>query len=122
MNTIQAKIDQAIENKNKRIDTAIEKREKSIAYFNSINSAISLLGEKAKFGGKSEDETVKKFLIEWRDWFYKQWQEWYLDNIIPKSVKIDWEVEDEKWQKSYNENSQLADINLEINKDNKNEL
>ena len=73
------------EEKQQRIEKAISQRERSIAYFNSVNSAISLLGEKAKFGGNKEDKIVKEFLIKWRDWFYSQWRDWYMDTIpIPE--------------------------------------
>lgn len=77
-------IQQAIENKQRRIDRAIDIKQKSIAYFNSVNSAISLI---AVIRGKKEaidTGNITNDLIKLRDWFYQQWQEWYLDSIEPE--------------------------------------
>ena len=71
-------IEQRMEKKQERINRAIANKEKSIAYFNSVNSAISLLGGKAN----------KKSIIKWRDWFYKIWQEWYLENMEIEPPKL----------------------------------
>ena len=77
-------IGKRIKEKQARIDKAINIREKSIAYFNSVNSAIEL----AKFNAKKTDgnEKIQQKLLEWRDWFYQQWQEWYLDEVIPEKL------------------------------------
>jgi len=77
-------IEKRIKEKQARIDKAINIREKSIAYFNSVNSAIEL----AKFNAKKTDgnEKIQQKLLEWRDWFYQQWQEWYLDEVIPEKL------------------------------------
>jgi len=77
-------IGKRIKEKQARIDKAINIREKSIAYFNSVNSAIEL----AKFKAKKTDgnEKIQQKLLEWRDWFYQQWQEWYLDEVMPEKL------------------------------------
>ena len=77
-------IGKRIKEKQARIDKAINIREKSIAYFNSVNSAIEL----AKFKAKKTDgnEKIQQKLLEWRNWFYQQWQEWYLDEVIPEKL------------------------------------
>lgn len=53
--------------KQKNIRDRCNLKDKQIAYFNSVNAAISLLGEKA----------TKEKIIEWRSWFYCQWEIWY---------------------------------------------
>ena len=77
-------IEKRIKEKQARIDKAINIREKSIAYFNSVNSALEL----AKFKAKKTDgnEKIQQKLLEWRNWFYQQWQEWYLDEVIPEKL------------------------------------
>jgi len=77
-------IGKRIKEKQARIDKAINIREKSIAYFNSVNSALEL----AKFKAKKKDgnEKIQQKLLEWRDWFYQQWQEWYLDEVMPEKL------------------------------------
>jgi len=74
------KIQEAMELKNKRILKAINHRDKQIAYFNSVNSAISLVGENLNaLKGGGEPENIKKNIVHWRNWFYEQWQEWYIE-------------------------------------------
>jgi len=63
--------------KQQRIDRAINMREKQIAYFNSVNSAIA----KQKEGWDWDT-----FIID-RDKFIELWQEWYLENVEPKEPK-----------------------------------
>ncbi|OGT23780.1 MAG: hypothetical protein A2W47_04330 [Gammaproteobacteria bacterium RIFCSPHIGHO2_12_38_15] len=72
-------IEKRIKEKQKRIDAAIASREKSIAYFNSLNAAISLLAATIKEGTILDP---KAFIQEWRDTFYQLWQEWYLENML----------------------------------------
>lgn len=55
----------------KKIEARCNLKDKQIAYFNSVNSSIALLGKGAS----------KKDLIEWRNWFISEWQEWYLNNV-----------------------------------------
>ncbi len=100
-------IEQFIKEKNERIDKLIEKKEKSIAYFNSVNAAVALLGSKA----------TKKKIIEWRDFFYTEWRRWYLDNIIPQPKPLtETQIEYGKrtFQEKYNERSQLDDIETDV--------
>ena len=51
------------------------KKDKSIAYFNSLNAAVQMV----------KDLTIKKSeekaIIKWRDWFIERWQEWYFENM-----------------------------------------
>jgi len=63
--------------KQERIDKAINQREKSIAYFNSVNAAIEMY-RMINTDIEAIDEDQHKVIVKWRDWFYSQWQEWYL--------------------------------------------
>ena len=47
-------------------------KDKQIAYFNSVNAAVELVK------GKASKEEIR----EWRDWFYEEWQKFYLKEII----------------------------------------
>jgi len=77
MNKIKTPQDM-FEEKQKNIERSLSQTQKSIAYFNSLNSAIALLGNKA----------TKKNLIKWRDWFYQIWREWYLLNMKIEPKKL----------------------------------
>lgn len=61
-------------------------KDKQIAYFNSVNAAIELMKglhtELVKIEGTKEFRGV---LIEYRDWFYQEWSDWYMKNIINES-------------------------------------
>ena len=92
--------------KQARIDKAIAMKEKSIAYFNSVNAAISLLAQNIE--GKIEAEEMKKSLVYWRDWFFSQWRAWYMEETTPKPLTMEQiEKANENWQKKYNQESQL---------------
>lgn len=66
-------IEKAVELKNQRIKKAISHRDKQIAYFNSVNAAIQLCSTIKNTINQSD-------IIKWRDWFFEQWQEWYVSN------------------------------------------
>ena len=115
-NNTQAKIEQAIKNKNERIGKFIDRKEKNISYLNSLNSAISFV---SSFGKKTETlDNNFKMVLEYRDKFIEAWQEWYLDKIVcvPKPLS-DEQIENgrQKFQAKYDETSQLDEINGEIN-------
>ena len=65
-------IKEAMEIKQMRIDKAIDRKEKGIAYFNSLNSAISFHGV-----GSTLEEVFKT-----RDRFYQEWKNWYATNVL----------------------------------------
>lgn len=100
----QDRIDEAVKNKQDRIDKAIDIREKSIAFFNSTNSAIEMI---KAFGGEGLD--MKKELVLWREWFYSQWETWHNGENVSA---------DSKWtehkQAIYNQDSELETINAEL--------
>ena len=54
------------------------KKEKQIAYFNSVNATVELLkNEKVE-----SKEQGRKAFKEVRDWLYSEWEKWYADNIV----------------------------------------
>ena len=69
--------------KQDRIDKAIGNRDKSIAYFNSLNAAIQITQKK--------DE-----IVEWRNWFYQQWKVWHLKSVL--NLKFEQEEKRKKTQ------------------------
>lgn len=54
----------------------------SIAYFNSVNSAIELAKVK-------QPEDIKEFIKEWRDWFIEEHKEHYLKSVAQIGLKYD---------------------------------
>lgn len=67
-------IAEAQERKAEYIKEAQQNKEHSIAYFNSVNSAIATLG---KYEGlRGEEEMYRDNLVEWRDWFLKEYENW----------------------------------------------
>ncbi len=64
-----------MQEKAKNIAEAQERKSESIAYFNSVNSAIALLGE---FKGVSQQDldVFRMNLVTWRDWFISEYEKW----------------------------------------------
>jgi len=60
-----------MEQKAKNIEEAQKRKSESIAYFNSVNSAIALVGKDG-----SDINTVKNNIIYWRDWFLAEYDKW----------------------------------------------
>ena len=77
-NINEKRIEKMFHEKQKRIQESQSRTQRSIAFFNSVNAAISLLGNKA----------TKKKIQEWRDWFYQEWMSWAINNIIPDETKL----------------------------------
>lgn len=61
------------EEKQKHIERAISQRERSIAYFNSVNAAIEKQKNKKHWNWKKWEKD--------RDRFYEAWQNWFLENM-----------------------------------------
>ncbi len=61
----------------KNIEKAQDRKSESIAYFNSVNSAIALFnGDVTRHSASTEE--IKQVIVAWRDWFldeYKKWNE-----------------------------------------------
>ena len=102
--TKQDDIQRNIEDKNRRIDKSIEIREKSIAFFNSVNSAIEML----KFLGGEKD--IKQELVAWREYFYAEWKLWH-ELQTKADATLLW---DNKKQELYNEKSEIDTINADF--------
>jgi len=114
-------IEQRIKDKQKRIDKAIDRRDKSIAYFNSINAAINLYGNFDQLAKTNlTKKNIQEVIIEWRDWFYQEWLDWYEkeNTIQPITTKTAFEIT-EKFQKDMEESEkQIAQAKLdEINRE-----
>ncbi len=75
---INTQIKEAMDLKQSRIDKAIDKKEKQIAYFNSLNAAIA-------HWSKFPDAKVDDILLL-RDKFYAEWKNWYAQNILDEQV------------------------------------
>jgi len=64
------------------------RRAKEIAYFNSVNAAVQLLGwiyANPNYPEKISDiesDVMQKKIVYWRDWFRKEWEEFYLREVI----------------------------------------
>lgn len=54
------------------IEKAQDKKEESIAYFNSVNAAIELISKRMP----AELSDTQKEIVFWRDWFYNEWKNW----------------------------------------------
>lgn len=65
-------IQAAQERKAEMIKDAQERKNESVAYFNSLNSAIALLAHRPQ---ENADKT-KEFIIYWRDWFLSEWRKY----------------------------------------------
>lgn len=64
-------VSQMFEEKQERITSRIAIKDRSIAYFNSLNAAIS----------RCPTGTLEE-IIKWRDDFYKEWETWYSNLLI----------------------------------------
>jgi len=91
-------------------------KNRQIAYFNSVNAAISLFGTFSDID-KSHltEEDIRENVVKWRDWFYKEWAKWHQKEttIQPISDEISKKI-NEKWQEKYNADSEMDDINAGI--------
>ena len=61
-----------MDKKNENIKEAQERKSESIAYFNSVNSAISMM----KTMDFADNERCKEKIIYWRDWFISEYDKW----------------------------------------------
>ena len=88
------KIEAMFKAKQARINRAISAKEKSIAYMNSVNSSIEMLKamRMACPKGDYSPEAERNFILTWRNWFYEQWQEWYMKNMAIEEKWIPSEV------------------------------
>ena len=65
-------LSKAMDLKNTRIHKAMDRKERSIAYFNSVNSAIALVS-----GFKIppiQTEEIMSSIVFWRTWFFSEWE------------------------------------------------
>ena len=110
-------IEQFVVEKQKRIDKAIASKEKSIAYMNSVNSAIALIKDNYK---NLDEADMKAEIVKWRDYFYQLWQEWYL-SAMPVSyepippLQVDSEIaQGEEYKGREKEVQEIKEINNKL--------
>jgi|GEM_PF-2936258 len=78
-------IAKAQERKADYIKEAQERKSESIAYFNSVNSAIALYAADIKSEVVAPDDAgTKEYIREWRDWFLSEWEK-YEGKMNPKN-------------------------------------
>lgn len=56
----------------KNIRKSQDIKNRNIAYFNSVNAAIEIISAKWKCG----EVVDRNDLVEWRDWFFSEWEKW----------------------------------------------
>ena len=66
--------------KDKSIKTAQWRKDSSINYFNSLNAALTLLSALNTLNDL-DAPAMKKFIVEWRDWFIAEHDKYYDANI-----------------------------------------
>jgi len=57
------------------------RKDRSIAYFNSLNAAIALVSQ-AQF-----KTNIEEAVIEWRDFFIGEWEKWWEKENMPAETK-----------------------------------
>jgi len=74
----QDKIKEAMELKNKRINRAIDRKEKSISFWASMNNAVN-------YGKDKPLEEVFKIRRE----IENEWRSWYMDNVAEPEIEYE---------------------------------
>jgi hypothetical protein len=90
-----------------RIDKSIENKNKQIAYFNSVNSAIA----------RNPEGSLKE-ILKWRDDFIDAWRAWSLENMVEDGTGA-WTAKKQEYgkeapQTSYNRTSEISDIEIDL--------
>jgi len=80
-------IEQMYNEKQERIEIRASKIDKNIAYFNSINSAIQMTNTDKSIKDK-KNANWTEILVDWRDWFYQEWEKWYLKETTPQAINM----------------------------------
>ena len=74
----QNKIDQMYMDRQKRIEAAIDSKQKSIAFHCATDRATILC---------QNEEDKEKCIEKWVDYYYALWQNWFIENIVPSKDK-----------------------------------
>ncbi len=72
------------ERQGEMIKVAQERKSESIAFFNSTNSAISVLKEITKDVPFPTDKDYQLAIVRWRDWFLSEWTKYEKSDITNK--------------------------------------
>ena len=86
MNNQQQQIKKNMDLKQKRIQSFQEKKDKSIAYFNSLNAAIQIVSSYNKKMEFTKAGLRSVFVL--RDIILEEWENWYINNIVPSRPKL----------------------------------
>jgi hypothetical protein len=73
----------AQERKEVMIEKAQERKSDSIAYFNSVNCAITLVSKHDVFE-KMSDQEVENAIVQWREWFLSEYRKYEAKDITEK--------------------------------------
>lgn len=73
----------AQERKEQMIKDAQERKNESVAYFNSVNSAIGLVTKFADFE-TFDNSTIHRLIQEERDWFLSEWKKYEAGDYTEK--------------------------------------
>lgn len=76
-------IAQAQAKKAEYIEAAQERKNTSIAYFNAVNSSISVMG---KYDTDMDIDKYQTGLVIWRDWFLSEWEKYDAKPMSEKSI------------------------------------
>lgn len=68
-----SKVEKLMDKKAENIEKAQDRKNESISYFNSLNSAISLVQFTIK---NAPNEDLKDHIIYWRDWFLSEYRKY----------------------------------------------
>ena len=60
--------------KTENIKEAMKRKDESIAYFNSVNSAIQIVTASPNFSSMREEDVVE-LIRKWRNWFFEEWKD-----------------------------------------------
>ncbi len=71
-----ANISNLMDKKAENIEKAQDRKSESIAYFNSVNSAIALINTKAYTEGGNALMDYREFIQKERDWFLAEYKKW----------------------------------------------
>lgn len=69
-------ISKLMDKKAENIEEAQNRKNDSIAYFNSVNSAINAIGE---YDTARDLQDYKQAIVELRDWFLSEWHKYSID-------------------------------------------
>lgn len=111
-------MDKTLQQQNIQIRDAQFRKGLSIAFFNATNSAITLVSTDKEY---YTEEELKKKIIDWRDFFLAEHENYYAKTISPIGLLYD-KQETIKLIESATGMEDLKDIWLSISQDERNDV